>query len=327
MNVKRIMLAAPRAAAMAALSPLDRALRARASDLSAPPVFIVGPPRSGTTLLYEALVTRYRFSYFSNISHRLHRTPVAGTWIGRNAIRSWTGNFESNYGHIPGWGSPNEGGWIWKRWIPEEHALDAGDVNDRSVQCMQQTVAAIAELIGAPFINKNVMHSVHMRLLDAIYPGCLFIECSRDITATARSILKARRDEFGESGMNEWLSVRPPGWEQVKDESPARQAVAQVALTRQAIERDAQAIGADRLATVSYEELCAAPEAMAGQVQAFLASHGVDVETRHALPERFERSAASSQDSSFRAELEQAVAESSDATATSMEMNHARATA
>lgn len=312
---------------MAAFSPLDRALRARAVDLSAPPVFIVGPPRSGTTLLYEALVTRYRFSYFSNIAHRLHRTPVAGTWIGRGAIRRWTGQFESNYGHIPGWGSPNEGGWIWKRWIPEEHALDASDVNDRPVECMRQTIAAIAELIGAPFINKNVMHSVHMRLLDSIFPGCLFIECSRDITATARSILKARRDEFGERGMSEWLSVRPPGWEQVKDESPARQVVAQVALTRQAVERDAQALGTDRLVTVSYEELCAAPEAVIRQIQAFLASHGVNVETRHALPARFERSAASSEDSSFRAELEQAVAESRHEPAASMGMNRARATA
>ena len=30
------------------------------------PVFIIGPPRSGTTLLYQVLVARYTFGYFSN---------------------------------------------------------------------------------------------------------------------------------------------------------------------------------------------------------------------------------------------------------------------
>ncbi len=292
MNVKRAILAAPRLAAMTALAPLERSLLAKAPELAHPPVFIVGPPRSGTTLLYEAMVTRFRFSYFSNIAHRLHRTPAAATKLGAGAIHRWKGDFQSRYGHIPGWGSPNEGGWIWKRWIPEEHALNETDVAGRPVDVMSRTVAAIAGLLEAPFLNKNVMHSVHMRLLDAIFPECLFVECRRDPMTTGRSILRARTDEFGEGGLEKWLSVQPPGWDLYAERSPGEQAVAQVMLTRAAIAQDAAGLGAARHLVVEYEQLCDQPESVVGTIQSFFRSHSVVLEDRDELPAEFARPAS-----------------------------------
>lgn len=289
MNFKRAILALPRTAAMAALSPLEQSLLARAPEMSAPAVFIVGAPRSGTTLLYEALVTRFRFSYFSNIAHRLHRTPAAATKLGVGAVRRWRGEFTSRYGHIPGWGSPNEGGWIWKRWIPEEHALDESDASGRPVETMSRTFAAISKLLDAPFLNKNVMHSVHMRLLDAVFPGCLFIECRRDPIATGRSILRARVDEFGEEGIGEWLSVQPPGWDLYAKRAPGEQAMAQIMLTGEAIARDAAALGARRHLVVEYESLCDDPERAMESIRRFLESHRVRLDDRHELPGRFQR--------------------------------------
>lgn len=307
MKLKRAILALPRAAAMTALSPLERSLLAKAPELGAPAVFIVGPPRSGTTLLYEAMVTRFRFAYFSNIAHRLHCTPAAATKLGAGAIRRWKGEFESNYGHIPGWGSPNEGGWILKRWIPEEHALDATDVAGRPVETMARTIAAISHTLGAPFLNKNVMHSAHMPLLDAVLPGCVFIECRRDPIATGRSILRARRDEFGEDGLAQWLSVQPRGWEVYQDRSPGEQVMAQIMLTRESIARDGAELGARRHLAVSYESLCDDPEGVMATVHRFLDSHGARLEERHALPAHFQRPASKPLDEPLERQLASAL--------------------
>ena len=75
------------------LAPFEIVLLRRAPEPDEPVCFIVGPPRSGTTLLYELLVRCFYFSYFSNLAHRFYRTPVAATRIGRRLIHSWEGTF------------------------------------------------------------------------------------------------------------------------------------------------------------------------------------------------------------------------------------------
>src|SRR5690606_21792278 len=104
---RRRVSAAPvellRRIAMTGLRPLEAALVARGAreaEAAPPPVFVVGPPRSGTTLVYQLLVRRFRVAYLSNLAHRLYETPAAATWLGRPFVRPWTGPFESRYGHV-----------------------------------------------------------------------------------------------------------------------------------------------------------------------------------------------------------------------------------
>ncbi len=47
-------------------------------DLRVGPVFLIGPPRAGTTLLYQVLVKAFRFNYVTNIHAHFLRTPVLG---------------------------------------------------------------------------------------------------------------------------------------------------------------------------------------------------------------------------------------------------------
>ena len=47
-------------------------------DIAMPqaPFFIIGPPRSGTTLLYQLMVQAFRFSYFPNIANTFYQCPI-----------------------------------------------------------------------------------------------------------------------------------------------------------------------------------------------------------------------------------------------------------
>ena len=287
MSLKRLMISPVRAAAMAALSPLERSLCARATN-GAPPVFIVGPPRSGTTLLYELLVTRYRFAYFSNLAHRLYKTPAAASSLGAGAITRWHGRYESRYGHVSGWGAPNEGGWIWQRWIPEEHTLSDEEVARRDLDGLVRTIHAVASVLDAPFINKNVMLGVQMRLLDRLFPGCRFISIQREIIANARSMLRARQEDGGDQGELEWISVRPDGWEAFAHDDAAIQVAAQIRLVNRQIVADGSFIGSQRLACVSYEELCRDTRGTIDRLGAFLGTDGSRLEARGEVPECFE---------------------------------------
>lgn len=273
---------------MAALAPLDRALRADATARP-PVVLVVGPPRSGTTLLYELLVTGCRFAYFSNAAHRLHRSPVAATRLFRPVIRRWRGSFESEHGRIRGWGAPCEAGWIWNRWMPGSAPMDETDVGAMPVETMRRTVGAIARILDAPFLTKNVNHSVRLRALDAVFPGCIVIEIRRDDADTIRSIYRLRRSRSGEAGVRSWLSVKPRAWARMRDAGPIEQIAAQVQGVRADIEHDIRWLGAERRLVLSYESLCRDPRGELERIERFLGARGMTIQRRQDIPESFDR--------------------------------------
>jgi hypothetical protein len=291
MTPLRAGISAIRALCMAAMSPMEAWQLRREGDDSQPACFVLGPPRSGTTLLYELMITRYRFAYLSNLAHRFYLTPVTGTFLGRRGIQQWQGGFESNYGHIEGWAAPNEGGWIWNRWFPEESYLDDARAAALPVETIRNTVRAISRVLDAPFLNKNVMHSVHMRLLDAVFPGCVFVHLRRDPAENIRSILRARANEGGPALREDWWSVKPRVWQRYRGDSHAIQAAAQVLYTHRDICEDAAKLGEERRIEVDYSVLCSDPRGTLDEIGAFLAGAGVNLVDHAEVPADFKRPA------------------------------------
>lgn len=287
MTLKQLAAAIPRRAVMTALLPAEKWLCRRAGTWHQPAIFVVGPPRSGTTLLYDLLIHCYRFSYISNLAHRLYLTPVAATRLAKQAILRYRGRFESTFGHISGWAAPNEGGWVWNRWFPQNYYLDAEYARGLPVQEIRTTIAGMSMVLEAPFLNKNVMHSVHMRLLDYLFPNCLFIHIAREISANVRSIVRMRRQRLGEENERKWLSVLPPGAESRQHEETVVQVAAQVQLTHETILRDGAYLGGERVFSLTYEDLCERPRAMVHQIAAFVSGHGVELNQRLEPPESF----------------------------------------
>ncbi len=283
--MKAFLRTAAQATVHTLLKPLEARLMAQHPASRHPPCFILGAPRSGTSLFYELLVTSYRFAYFSNLAHRFWRTPAAVSRLGMRAISRHRPSFSSNYGHIEGWGAPNEGGWIWRRWLADGDWADGTVPAGLPVQEMRATLGALEGVFAAPFVNKNVMHSNRMRLLAAIFPGCLFIEVRRDPAATARSIIRAERARKGPARRpDDWWSVRPsnaaPG-------DTVERAARQVLGVGADIARDGAALGPDRLLSVDYEAFCRHPQACLDGVAGFLARHGWPVEPRLPVPAAF----------------------------------------
>lgn len=293
--------------AMTGLRPLESRLVARAAGVATPPpCFLVGPPRSGTTLLYQLLVRRFRVAYISNLAHRLYETPAAATLLGRPLLRSWRGDFESRYGHVSGWAAPNEGGWVWRRWLPESESLDATFAAGIPLDEIRGTVSALSQVMGGPFLNKNVIHSVRIPLLAEIFPGCGFVQVWREPLANARSIVKAEQAGGG-FARDQWWSVKPRTWRQFAGADIAVRAAAQVRFVHSDIEDSAAALGPRRLLRIDYERVCREPRAVADETGQFLEALGSPVQARGALPEAFEVSAPRPLDPDAEERLQSAV--------------------
>lgn len=260
---------------------------ARQPEARWPHIFILGAPRSGTSLFYELMATQFQLAYFTNLAHRFYKTPLAATKLGRPFISTHRPAFQSDYGHIPGWAAPNEGGWIWQRWLEDGPWTDESVTASLPVDEIRATLAGMSNLSEAPFINKNVMHSNRVRLLDALFPGCLFMEVQRDAKDTARSILRAQRRNKGpQRDREEWWSVRPSN---AGGSSDIERACRQVVGVAKDIERDCTHVGANRHVRIDYKALCADPKKTLEDVARFLTGHDVPVRPKNdgSIPAQF----------------------------------------
>src|SRR3546814_3168423 len=71
-----------RDAVRAGLAPVERLALRLGDPLPYAPIFIVSPPRSGSTLLYLLAVQKYRLSYFSNFAMACPASPALLTLLG-----------------------------------------------------------------------------------------------------------------------------------------------------------------------------------------------------------------------------------------------------
>ncbi len=257
-----------------ALTPLEYLLERRARPEESPICFIVGPPRSGTTLLYELVVTRFKCGYFTNLSKRLFRVPVAATWLCRKAMRQRTGSFDSVYGELGGNAAPNEAGRVWSHWMPyaAPYNLDRPGLTPAR---MRRKMAAICAIAGEPMVVKNPILQSDLPHLLKTFPNAVFLHIERDWADNARSLMKLRKDKSpgDESG---WVSLRPEGWERYATADPLMQSCAQVMLSQRDIEAHLSGPRRDgRVIKIDYERLCAQPSEVLDEIKAFWAREGI----------------------------------------------------
>jgi hypothetical protein len=276
----------------ALLQPIEAKLRAAGTGaLDYAPVFIVGPPRTGSTLLYQLLVRRYHFCYFSNLVNRFAGTPLAFAKLSRFLGGFDAGaNFKSRYGDTAGWYAPNQGRDCWVTWLPESPSVLQPDAVSSDVkQQIRATVCAMQRISGRPFINKWPPNSVRVRLLAEIFPQALFVRISRAVTPTVRSILRGR-EELCQRGSG-WFSVKPPGYRRIMQErAPDEQAAWQIASIERAIDADRDVVGAHRFFQVRYEDLTLRPRQILGAIGAFYEGvTGTALENGREVPDVFRR--------------------------------------
>ena len=88
---------------------LERALSHQGARPVWPPIFIVGPARSGTTLIYQGLTQAFRVSYFSNLAACFPMCPgVVGSTVARVGGCEPPPSFKSRYGKTRGWQAPSK---------------------------------------------------------------------------------------------------------------------------------------------------------------------------------------------------------------------------
>ncbi len=203
-------------------------------QLAAAPVFIVGAPRSGTSLVYKSLCLHDEVSYISNW---LRRTPGVAEVAALNRLgprfpqfrkRAWFGGGNAYaYGHSRGLAEqlfvqPTEGEPVFAHCgvpsAPSLGELSVASVSSESLALLRKTIGLIEHYSGGRvFVNKRIANNQRIPLLLEAFPEARFIHIVRDGRAVAYSCSRVdwwpnhyvwwyggTPQEWGRSGNDPW---------------------------------------------------------------------------------------------------------------------------
>lgn len=206
------------------------------------PIFIVGVPRSGTTVFYRCLAKHPDLAWISPATRKYARYywPCRIRQIFRNRRL------------------PVEGSRVWRKYVngPDD-VLTASDVTPEQTRYYHEVVRNQIRLAGKPrFLIKHPRIGLRLGYYDAIFPDAVFIHLIRDGHAVAESILRRRRRD---ASKNKWWDVRPPGWPAQMSRPAAEQVGWQWDQCIRIIRQTARNLPADRYIEIRYEDFCSTP--------------------------------------------------------------------
>ncbi|NQT71757.1 MAG: sulfotransferase [Chloroflexi bacterium] len=242
-----------------------------------PPIFIIGPPRSGSTILYEALTVGCKCAFITNVAALLYRCPVLITRMFHpHSPRQFSG--KNSYGYIPGFTSPAEAKELNESWfdVPQK---------PQRIEVTRKQFAELARFFGGPVIIKNLRNNLRIPSILQSFPDARFIWLHRPATDTIQSLLIGRRRIYNDD--RTWLGIKPPGWHAFIDLDPIDQIAHQVAGLEEPIRSGLIDIPETQILRLDLEEFCQSPSKCLRKISEWygpelnLLSHSIQ-----SLPER-----------------------------------------
>jgi LPS sulfotransferase NodH len=257
---------------------------ARGAEL--PIVYIVGVPRSGTTLVSQLVARGLEVGYVDQVVARFWLRPAVGVALSRSILGSRAAEsirLESDYGSGLGPAGPHEFGYFWRHWLPYDsalnHHLDAQALSRVDRAGLRRVLRAeLLAAFGRPVAFKNVACGFQARFLTEIHPSSLFVHVTRRTEDTTRSILRARVERHGR--LDAWWSLKPSSYPFPDlGRDPVRDVVRQVLDSREEFQAEMAAAGVQSL-ELAYEDVCARPDSALDEIAARIVGLGCPVTAR-----------------------------------------------
>lgn len=265
-----------------------------------PVIFVMGPHRSGSTLIMQWLAQSGVVAYPTNLMSRFYRTPIIASKIQllltderynyRNEIRDFNGgvDFNSENGKTKGALAPNEFWYFWRRflpfkeldYLPTEQLLQKVDI-----QTFKAEFAGIVDVFQKPFALKGMILNYNIDFLDHIFEKAIFIYAKRDPLTNIESALQAREKQFG--SIEEWYSFKIPEYEELKKLNPYEQVAGQIYHINKAVENGLANVAEHKKMIVDYEKFCENPKKFYDEMVGKLKIHGCNIDTVYNGEESF----------------------------------------
>jgi hypothetical protein len=245
------------------LQPIEARIVAETSQAQRPLIFVCGAPRSGTTVVYQTLVSHLPVAYFSNLTALFPRSPLTAHRLFARLTEKPVAAYQNFYGRTQGLSGTNDALFLWDRWLGSDRAVAPQAIDADRGRAMTSFFAACDREFARPLVNKNNCLNLSAHLVAELLPQATFLCVTRDVRRLAKSLYRARCDIHGRPDAA--YGIDAPGVTAATSD-----AVASVCSQARFYERvnlqQRDRLGAERFWLVPYEDFCQDPGALVRRV-------------------------------------------------------------
>lgn len=221
------------------------------------PIFIIGNPRSGSSLLYELLISVSNLNFFNNFISKFWKNPIFGIFFWNTFQQEkWIPGYKSEIGKFNNrMNAPSEFQYFWNELFGSySNGTSVIEVNTSQKKKIRQKLSEIINFFDNNVIFKSQYWlSYQCEILQELFPHAKFITIKRNKFYTAQSIFFARKKI--NKNINQWWSIRPKKFKEYLNKKWYQQIVYQI----QDVEDSITRAKLKNNYTICYEDLCKNP--------------------------------------------------------------------
>lgn len=249
-----------------------------------PIIFILSPPRSGSTLIYQSIVHSIQPLYVDNTINLFSEIPYFGSKLSSKLNNEYISDFNSTYGFINGLNGPAEGLKFWSYWtnsfLNESENICGEKLKKSKKFIYLRKVLNALTSNSKPFLAGYLGHVLVIDMLKDLFPSCIFIKLRRDKLSNAYSIMNA----MNTLSRKDWFSVLPLECEKYKNKDIYKKAASQVYWLNKRIENQ---VPKEKSISIDYEKFCLEPNQTMNNIVLRLNSMGLNINIKNKLPKYF----------------------------------------
>jgi hypothetical protein len=166
------------------------------------PVFIIGLPRSGTTLLYNLLCAHEKSGFITNSMNAYPEAPCTIEWLRKKFSLNIEGERFFKDSIITDFSSPSEPILFWGKWAGREHDnlfWDEQRISDLAPGKPAEIYNDVNKILSCfdeenlRFVCKYPVAQTELRLIQDLFPDAKFIHIIRDGRQVANSLIKLNK--------------------------------------------------------------------------------------------------------------------------------------
>lgn len=222
-------------------------------------IFIVGAPRSGTTLLSQLFAGCTDIAYPNNLMAAFWSAPVSGALMSQRWMGEKFFSGKSNFGQTLDYREPHEIGAFWRDRLKMQDMSQPDEGHSLHIDwlSLSQELDNITKVFSRPVVYKAFHLSWFICEISEKKPDSKWIFITRETTDNARSLLDLRRHLHND--ISEWASSKPIGIEKYCNSGPYLEVVAQVELINKWIDSQLHEVHHDNWISLSLEALVKDP--------------------------------------------------------------------
>lgn len=236
-----------------------------------PTIFILGLPRSGSTLLSQLIFNNLNVNCTNNLIARFWKAPLVGCYLSKIIIGQTRGeSYKSTYAKTSNIFEPHEFGWFWQelfkmkditKYDPEKN--DA-ILNWKEIKGKLLSVNAVLD--NAVVYKPMELVGFHFSRFNKMFSKAIFIYIERNKLDIAKSLYHARLDHYGDK--NIWWGSYPKEYQKyLKDKRYNIQIGGQIYYLQKMYDNIILNHKDDKIIRVSYENLCENPDMLVKQIR------------------------------------------------------------